>query len=361
VTEAVAFYFRKDESLLLQYLQSLGIEIKSINKVEIATQLPIAVGRIDVSISWKSENVRHTLFLENKIWSAPWKSDDEYGDPIDQVRTYCNFQKLNGDKRYVALISNFPVPGFERGDLPEFDGCYLGNFLWKDLAKLVKAHTGRLGSDSFSYHYGSELYEFFRRHSMTGFENFSGSELAAIKYLKSYDAKIEQLAISVQQYFQNVETPAAGFKPGFHDEVDFCMVMAVYHNEDARNPGDADRWVCAGIADADGEWFVAPLLENIPDVICGVALWFGDEDDRDSFMEELGIRHGMHIGDFEVDSNADRDGSLFIVKRLSLNAFLNEDNQEKAIIEYLGAGIDAIATDKEMQNILAKALVCMGK
>lgn len=351
VTEAVASYFRKDEAVLCKFLNLLGFSADNFQPIDIQTQFPVEVGRIDISICWKSSNQRHTLFLENKIWSEPWKYDDEDGNPIDQIRTYCNYQQSKGHSRFVALLSNYPVIGFSKDDISLTHSCYLGNVLWKDLANIIKQHIQLFGEESFTFHYGSELYEFFRRQGMTGFSNFNQQELSAIQYYKSYKSKLEQLEISIEQFFEKRDIPFEGFKNSYFSDDGFSL--AVFYNEDEKVT-ESDRWIFAGIADAAEDWFIVPLVENVPDVICGVGLWFENGDERDSFMEELSLRHEMKIGSFQVSIDTQRDNALFVVNRKTLHDFVETEKQEEAITEFLNIGFNEIVKDAAITNIIKK-------
>lgn len=186
---------------------------------------------------------------------------------------------------------------------------------------------------------------------MTGFSNFNQQELSAIQYYKSYKSKLEQLEISIEQFFEKRDIPFEGFKNSYFSDDGFSL--AVFYNEDEKVT-ESDRWIFAGIADAAEDWFIVPLVENVPDVICGVGLWFENGDERDSFMEELSLRHEMKIGSFQVSIDTQRDNALFVVNRKTLHDFVETEKQEEAITEFLNIGFNEIVKDAAITNIIKK-------
>lgn len=368
ITESLAFLLDNDHCLLKLILSRfLCRKLGELENVSIKTQYVLDVGRIDMAIFWREYGDKYSLFIENKVWSEPWESsvidDDDEKKPCEtnQISTYCKYQVARGRGNYVVLISNSTS---EKYSLPNFLGSsdvYLGNFFWRDIDNILYKHAIKCGENTFSYVYVNELSEFFRRQNMSGFRNFDVCELSSVSVYSSYKYKFKNLTCSIHNHFINLElTNKCLIKSKYSDEV---LGVVIFHNggKDTSKSAvdDASLWFMLGVCLLDNDWFIKPIVSGVPDVMCCVALWFKDANDRENFIDENNIQISINET-IQVTKDTLKDNALVFHTRKSLLCFMGEDDQENAILEFLkdaATEIKNCTTINDMIDIYIKTMV----
>ncbi|MDY6824945.1 MAG: hypothetical protein SWH68_14290, partial [Thermodesulfobacteriota bacterium] len=182
-TEITGYLLIKDKKLLEKYLSKLlcrqGGQV-SVENYKVETQYTTESGRfIDLAIFWTTNHQYHSLFVEHKVWSAPWQGEDENEEVLNQIDEYCKYQETRGPERnYLALVTVYPVTQFSKSE--NNFCCYLGNFTWGDIADLIRKHISSNKNVNVLNELGKEFINFLRSEKMAGFDDFKLDELAAI-------------------------------------------------------------------------------------------------------------------------------------------------------------------------------------
>jgi len=352
VTECIAYIFQNDIAFLGIYLGFLLRRNILVDKFTIATQLPVSRGIIDVAITWIENDVRNSLFLEHKVWSSPWEYENDEGIKEDQITAYCKYQAeqtIPGvTNNYVALISNFLVPGYSKEE--KMHDAYLGNFTWWDISRLLSEHI-RGNNDQNQNALAKiekEFVDFMRRKNMAGFEDFTLAELSSILFFRSYKEKLNSLVGRICETFKSKELDKYRLRKyeSWRETESLRDYWGVIFHDGGKDAAstvaeEAGLWVFLGLfTNTEEDYFPKSADSNIPDIFGGIIKWFETAEEMSTVLSNLRTSQlltGLEP-QFNVSSKVgDRDSGNYIVigKQESLLNFVQRNNHELEILALL--------------------------
>lgn len=366
VTECISYIFQNDIAFLSTYLKFLLGKNILIDKFTVQTQLSVGCGRIDLVITWNENYSLNSLFLEHKVWSSPWEYENDDGIRQDQIDTYCNYQtartKPGVSHNYVALISNFLVPGYSKEEKKH--DAYLGNKTWWDISRLLSDHIKCNNDRNVLVKIEKEFVDFMRRQNMGGLEDFTLAELSSISFFESYEEKRISLLNRIQETFRDKELnkykllkyPAWG-------EGDIGKRFGVIFHDGGENKAynvgiEASLWFFLGLfTNSDDENFPKSTLSIIPDMFCGIIKWFETSKELSAIFSSLKASQILTGLDPQFKINTymgDIPYSHYIVisEQESLLNFVQRPNNEIEILAFLMNGYEELIDKKRILNKL---------
>lgn len=363
-TEIIGYLLIKDKKLLEEYLSKIlyrrGGQV-SVENYKIETQYTTESGRfIDLAIFWTTNLQYHSLFVEHKVWSAPWQGEDENEEFLTQIDEYCKYQETRGSERnYVALVTVYPVRQFSKSE--NNFCCYLGNFTWGDIADLIREHITSDKNESMLNELQNQFLNFLRSQKMAGFNDFKLDELAAISKFENFNSKRNSVAELIQRLHFLSEEGFSKFnlkKYPIKGDIEMEDIYGViYHDANTNNPKGISEnsmvWVLFGLYNVPehDKWYPISLYPKdlIPDVSCSVFLWFNTIDQKNEFENRIS---SLSIEEFSSEKHADGEVNyIALMNRKSLVEFIPLENQEAALIEFIENGYNRISQDERFEKI----------